>query len=410
MRHSELLKALKAQLAFFEHGGYGYTYRSSWRPTLVIRDSPLCLNATFTQARPCRECILFPMIPPEKRTSLLPCHHIPLNQAGDTIANLYAGGTQEKLDQAYHDWLCATIQRLEEKEVTIMKTLEIANAVSFKNILFLTDFTPASRTAFSYAVALARHFGARLYPAHAVVPFVPTELDAPVVPDVLTMMEAGKKAQLSDLVERTGLPNTILVTQEAIEDAVPRWINEHGIDLIVMGTHGRKGVDRMFLGSTAEAIVRIATCPVLTVGPGVVLHGAGELEIRKILFATSLQKEDEPAASYAVSFAREEKADLTVLHVLQTPAETQEDWKIIAESARDAMKELVPISDDLAGKTRFFVEPGDAATEILEYAKNISPGLIVLGLEGSPKTSTHFRRGVAYKVISSAPCAVLTVR
>jgi len=197
-----------------------------------------------------------------------------------------------------------------------MKTLEIANAVSFKNILFLTDFTPASRAAFSYAVALARHFGARLYPAHAVVPFVPTELDAPVVPDVLTMMEAGKKAQLTDLVERTGLPNTILVTQKAIEDAVPRWINEHGIDLIVMGTHGRKGVDRIFLGSTAEAIVRTAACPVLTVGPAVALHGAGELEIKKILFATDFSDCAKTAQEYAASFASQYRAELHVLYVM----------------------------------------------------------------------------------------------
>ena len=116
MPHSELLKALKQQLAFFDHGGYGYTYRSTWRPTLLIRDSPLCLNATFTRARPCRECILFSMVPPEKRDLLLPCHHIPLNQAGDTVAKLYADGGQETLDRTFRDWLHTTIQRLEEKE------------------------------------------------------------------------------------------------------------------------------------------------------------------------------------------------------------------------------------------------------------------------------------------------------
>lgn len=291
-----------------------------------------------------------------------------------------------------------------------MKTLEISTPVSFKNILFLTDFTPASETAFTYAVALARHFKAHLYPAHAVIPFVPAELDAPIVPEILTSIEADKQSRLTELAANTGVSNTVLVTHEDIENAVPKWIREHGIDLIVMGTHGRKGVDRMFMGSTAEAIVRTATCPVLTVGPAVNPHGPGEFAIKQILFATSLKKESEPAVSYALSFAREEGADLTVLHVLQTPAETQEDWRIIAESARDAMKELVPVGDDFAGKARFFVEPGNAANVILEYARNFLPGLIVLGLDGPAKTSTHFRRGVAYKVISAAPCAVLTVR
>ena len=137
-----------------------------------------------------------------------------------------------------------------------MKTLERTTAISFKNILFLTDFTPASDVAFTYAVALARHFVARLYPAHAVIPYVPTELEAPVMPDILNQIESDKRAQLLELVKRTGVSNSVLVTRQDIEVAVPHWINEHGIDLIVMGTHGRKGVERLFLGSTAEAIVR----------------------------------------------------------------------------------------------------------------------------------------------------------
>src|SRR5215471_14885993 len=151
MPPSELLKVLKDQLMFFERAGYGYNYRSTWRPTLLLRDSPLCLNATLSQARPCRECILFPMVPEERRNFLLPCHHIPLNSFGDTVAKLYAEGTQEQLDRTLHQWLRATIQTLETKEATTMKTLEISTTVSFKNILLLTDFTTASQTAFTYA-------------------------------------------------------------------------------------------------------------------------------------------------------------------------------------------------------------------------------------------------------------------
>ena len=115
MADSELLTALEGQLAFFESGGYGPTYRSSWRPTLVIRDSPLCLHATFTAARPCRECVLFSMIPEEKRNSLIPCHHIPLNAAGETIATMYENACQERLDETFHDWLRAKIQDLKRK-------------------------------------------------------------------------------------------------------------------------------------------------------------------------------------------------------------------------------------------------------------------------------------------------------
>lgn len=116
MANRELLRALKEQLAHFERGGYGHPYRSAWRPTLLIRDSPLCLNAVLGAERPCRECMLFALVPTEKRGSFLPCHHIPLNDVGETIAKLYQTGTQERLDRAFREWLCATIQKLEERE------------------------------------------------------------------------------------------------------------------------------------------------------------------------------------------------------------------------------------------------------------------------------------------------------
>ena len=100
---------------------------------------------------------------------------------------------------------------------------------------------------------------------------------------------------------------------------------------------------------------------------------------------------------------------MTILHVLPKPSETQEDWEALAEITRSEMKELAPF-EEACGKTEFLVEPGEAADAILNYAKKTRPGLIVLGLSGKTKTSTHFRRCVAYKVICSSPCAVLTVR
>lgn len=290
-----------------------------------------------------------------------------------------------------------------------MKTLECSTAISFRNILFLTDFTSASDAAFTYAVALARHFAARLYAAHAVTPYLPAEMEVPIMPDIISGIESERQTQLSVLVKKTGVSNTVLVTHQDIEVAVPNWIKEHGIDLIVMGTHGRKGMDRFFLGSTSEAIVRTATCPVLTVGPGVKAQPR-DLDIKRVLFATSLTKENDPAVAYALSFARERSANLTVLHALPDPAETQEDWEALADIARDKMKALVPVDDIWPRDADFIVEPGDASLRILEYAEDRRPGLIVLGLSKAIKPSTHFRRGVAYKVISSAPCAVLTVR
>jgi nucleotide-binding universal stress UspA family protein len=411
MKYSGLLAALKDQLIFFDNGGYGRPYRSPWRSTLLIRDSPLCLNATptFTRARPCNECMLFSMVPTEKKHSLIPCHHIPLNSSGDTIAKLYESSSQEQLDRVFHDWLRATIQRLEKEEEIAMKTLECTTAISFKNILFLTDLTPTSQTAFSYAVALARHFDARLYPAHVVFPFIPNEVDAPEVPNLLAKLETERQQQLVETVQKAGVAYTALVSQEAFEEVVSRWVNEHGIDLIVIGTHGRKGVERFLLGSTAEEIFRTANCPVLTLGPNVTPHPRGELAIRKVLAAVSLTKEFEPAVTYALSFAQERQARITLLHILPNDIEYDPEPTAVAGFAQKKLENLVPPEADLA-KPEFVVVEGDPAKKILECARKESADLIVLGLSKQEKIITHFRRGVAYKVVSGAPCAVLTVR
>ena len=413
MAQSELLKALKEQLTFFEAGGYGHTYRSSWRPTLMVRDSPTCLNAVFNTARPCRECVLFPMVPEEKRKTLLPCHQIPLNGSGETIATLYEKASQEKLDATFHDWLCATIQTLEpheQRKVTPMKTLECSTAISFKNILFLTDFSPASEAAFTYAVAFARHFGARVYPAHVVVPPIVTESEAPVALQLLQQAEEERERKLIDLFKDTGISYQALISQAMIESIVPAWINEHGIDLIILGTHGRKGVDRFFLGSTAEMIFRTASCPVLTVGPNVPPRWFNKLQINKVLCAVGLSKEIEPAVPYALSFAQESHADLSLLHVITGEIQENPEPRVLAEYARTKMEKLVPPDADLAHKPEFLVEEGDPSGQIVRRAEQECAGLIVLGISNEKKLSTHFRRGVAFKVVSSAPCAVLTVR
>ena len=307
MSKTQLLRALEAELEFLKHGGYGNAFRSPWRPTLLIKDSILCPNIDTTKSLPCTECKLLPLVPMEKRNTVTPCHHIPLNSLGDTIAQLYRAGTQEQIDRMYCEWLSATIQKL-ESEVGMINALESCTSISFKNILFLTDLTETPRAAYTYALALARHYQARIYPAHAIAPYIPTELELTVTPDILKKAEGKTREQLDTLGKSAGTGYLTLVTHESLEDAVPRWVKEFGIDLIVMGTHGRRGLDRFLLGSTAEIIFRTANCPVLTVGPHVPLQTKTTLELNNILFATDLTRPSEMASSYALSFARERLA------------------------------------------------------------------------------------------------------
>jgi hypothetical protein len=110
----QLLQFLKRELGFFEARGYGRPFRSQWRPTLLMRDSPVCVNYSSTgRQHACSECPLFVLVPPEKQQAPLPCHYIPLDSSGVTVSELYQKGTQDLLDQRYRDWLCKLIREFE---------------------------------------------------------------------------------------------------------------------------------------------------------------------------------------------------------------------------------------------------------------------------------------------------------
>ena len=109
-----LLQALKTELAFFEAGGYGQAFRSDWRPTLLLRDSPACINFNSSgRQTSCQHCPFFSLIPAAHQDAILPCHHIPLDAQGNTIAGMYRKGTQKELDERYHDWLTAQTRKNE---------------------------------------------------------------------------------------------------------------------------------------------------------------------------------------------------------------------------------------------------------------------------------------------------------
>ena len=117
MADHRTIQLLCCELSFLKIGGYGSKLRSKWRPTLIFFDSPVCLNFDSSAPhQPCERCAFFEFIPEDKRDTLIPCHHIPLNEAQDTVFSLYRNTTQEQLDQAVQSWLEATITKLQREE------------------------------------------------------------------------------------------------------------------------------------------------------------------------------------------------------------------------------------------------------------------------------------------------------
>jgi len=110
-----LLEVLKFELRFLQKGGYVRLPRAQWRAPLIFEDSLTCLNYDAGGDRaPCSECLLMEFVPCEHRTEKIPCRHIALDDAGQTLKMLYACGTQEEIEEALQIWLKTTIQRLEQ--------------------------------------------------------------------------------------------------------------------------------------------------------------------------------------------------------------------------------------------------------------------------------------------------------
>ncbi len=145
--------------------------------------------------------------------------------------------------------------------------------VSIRRILFPTDFSEPAAEAQQYAMALADRFGAELHLLHVVVPPV---VPFPDSPTSWTMPESGLKEQVLSAEQRLAKEigswaeerRTVSTVKVgfAVEEIV-EYARDCTIDLIVVGTHGLKGISHLLMGSVAEKLVRIATCPVLTVHP-----------------------------------------------------------------------------------------------------------------------------------------------
>ncbi len=188
-----------------------------------------------------------------------------------------------------------------------METMEL-HSVALKNILLATDFSEVSRRAVPYAAAIASRYGSKIYLVHVIPPgarmSMPIEPFPPELED--DRVKAGR--EMMDFLRGDalgGIPREMLVEQGPIRDALSSLIQRGDIDLLILGTHGRGGLKKVFLGSVAEELFRLAPCPVLTVGPAVPAAPAGPKEICRILFATDFGPASLNALHYAISFATE---------------------------------------------------------------------------------------------------------
>ena len=147
--------------------------------------------------------------------------------------------------------------------------------MQIRSILLPTDFSDCGNYALSFAASLARTFGASIICVHVIEPMVPTVgysgMTEPLpMADITDQLEYSAERELPKLAEReecAGLEVEEMIVHGEAASEIVRVAKERNVDLIVVSSHGRTGLGRILFGSTAEAVVRHASCPVLVVKP-----------------------------------------------------------------------------------------------------------------------------------------------
>jgi nucleotide-binding universal stress UspA family protein len=304
-----------------------------------------------------------------------------------------------------------------------------ANAV-FHHILVATDFSESSRRALCDATALAVENAAQL----SVIHVLHTDRkyraleNPPEVDPGRIAAEKELKALVGD--SRPDLAvDTTLLTRGPVARQVAAVIEEKAVDLLVIGTRGRGGLQKLALGSVAEELLRIAPCPVMTIGPKANIAAAtcGQ-GFRRILFATDFGKGSVKALPIALALARKGQAKLILLHMIDPMPATTASLSAYAPAGAAAdevkewegssrqkcvrqLRECLPAETNLEAGIEFVVGTDFLPEGVLTASEKFKVDLIVMGATrtSSAKVAAHIPWSAVHEVVRYAPCPVLTV-
>ncbi|HUU33011.1 MAG TPA: universal stress protein [Vicinamibacterales bacterium] len=292
--------------------------------------------------------------------------------------------------------------------------------LTLTRILCPTDFSDISTTAEACATALARHYDAGLHLLH-VDP--PTPVMAPYgeIPVDIRLFEQQRELAERDLAAARERARAAGVAADAsVRGGHPaREIlaasAEIQADLIVLGSHGRGGVEHLLLGSVAEKVMRKAECPVMVVPAGAV--GKDDVLFKRILCPIDGSASSADAVSYAVSLARETDGSLILLSVVEPVPTVGEFGAIdadeyqrigVAHAQTLLQNALTPAVREWC-KSEDVTAVGKASERILATAADKSADVIVMGVRGRGALDLMAFGSTTNEVIRRATCPVLAV-
>ena len=301
--------------------------------------------------------------------------------------------------------------------------------VEFRHILCPIDFSDTSIRALKYAAALAGWYESHLDVLH-VVPAFERAVAAPgtVVGGVGHVTPAARcedvVMDIRSAIDDAGAEATdhrALAQEGRVHETILNCAAAQPADLIVMGTHGRGGFNRLFLGSVTEKVVRTAPCAVLTVPPGAPATNREPISFKRILCAIDFSPASLAALQYALELGRQANGCVTVLHALEymDPEEPCEHVDAAIRKARSLRIDHARqrLHHQLADEPTTWCEIEEvvvpvnrAYREILQHAASAQSDLIVMGAQGSSGIELMLYGSNTQHVVRAATCPVLTVR
>jgi nucleotide-binding universal stress UspA family protein len=288
-----------------------------------------------------------------------------------------------------------------------------------ERILCPVDFSEFSEWAYRHALSLSDHFGAKLFVQNVVelwqhpsISFAPSECYAPFRTHLLN----SSRQELHDLVMRvpcTGARPHCVVREGVAPDAILSFAEEDHMDLIVMGTHGRRGFDRLMIGSVAERVLRNSHCPVL------VVHGSpsnawtcneGQVPSHPgpILYCTDFSENSQQAFDYATLLAREYNSELILVNVLEEVPNPSALEDMMAK-ATDRLQDAIPLVQKGCGRHKTIVRVGKPYQQILAMCIETKCDLVVMAVRGASAFDLSIFGSTTHRVIQLASCPILAV-
>ena len=298
--------------------------------------------------------------------------------------------------------------------------------IEIKRILCPIDYSEFSRHAFDYAIAVAHWYKASvtaLYVLPQVASLIPAG-DPGLYPAIVFTAEDLQqfRASVEAFVAKSDHDHQVKVEALATEGnaaaEITRLARELPADLLVMGTHGRSGFDRLMLGSVTEKMLRKTPCPMLTVPSGVTRVPAGPIPFTRILCPVDFSPSSFKALEFAESLAEETDAHLRIMHVLE-PASVFEPVPMggggapavnpnASGAALERLRNVISKDARIYSQVTETVAVGKAYREILKEADEHRSDLIVIGAHGGRLGSGAFGSTTSH-VVRAATCPVLSL-